>query len=177
MAKVTKIKDYKVTSGDIFFFDNNVWMFLYASIAGVGGAKQKAYSGLLADIQSAKATIFISSLIISEYMNRCLRLRHKQWEERTRQVNTDYKKDYRPTDDFKNAVEIVKAEVRDIMTVCLKTPDNFNAIELNNVFKNFEICDFNDAYYVELCKMGKYKFVTDDSDLFDVLDNIEIITM
>ena len=176
MAKVTKIKDYKVTSGDVFFFDNNVWMFLFAPIAGVGGAKQKAYSGLLANILTAGATVFMSSLIISEYMNRSLRLRHKQWEERTRRVNTDYKKDYRPTDDFKEAVEIIKTEVRDIMKICMKTPDNFNAISLNDVFRNIEKCDFNDAYYLEMCKIGKYKLVTDDSDLFEVPNNIEIIT-
>lgn len=176
MAKVTKIKDYKVTSGDVFFFDNNVWMFLFASIAGVGGAKQKAYSSLLADIQAARATIFISSLIISEYMNRCLRLRHKQWEERTGKINTDYKKEYKLTSDFKDAVETVKAEIRDIMKLCLKTSDNFNVIEVDEVFKKVGDCDFNDAYYVEMCKLGKYKLVTDDSDLINVPDKIDVIT-
>ena len=25
MARINKIKDYEVKSGDIFFFDNNIW--------------------------------------------------------------------------------------------------------------------------------------------------------
>ena len=177
MANVIKIKDYRVKSGDTFFFDNNVWMFLFASIASAKDSKQKAYSTLLSDIQTAKASIFVSSLVISEYMNRCLRLSHKQWEKRTNQIGTDYKKDYKITSDFKEAVKTIKAEIDIILNLCDKTPDNFNAIELNEIFNKIKACDFNDAYYVEMCKLGKYKLVTDDSDILSVPDKIEVITM
>lgn len=177
MANVVKIKDYKVKSGDSFFFDNNVWMFLFASIAGVGGPKQKAYSRLLSDIRIANASIFISSLVISEYINRCLKLSHKQWEKRTQQIGTDYKRNYKTTVDYKEAVKTIKAEVSTILSLCLKTPDNFNAIELDDIFNKINDCDFNDAYYVEMCKLGKYKLVTDDSDMFSLPDKIEVITI
>lgn len=177
MANVIKIKDYEVKSSDVFFFDNNVWMFLFASIANAEAKKQKAYSGLLSQIQSVNASIFVSSLVISEYMNRCLRLSHKQWEKRTGQFGTDYKGNFKKTSDYKEAVETIKAEVCNILNLCDKTPDNFNAINLNDIFNKVEVCDFNDAYYVEMCKLGKYKLVTDDSDILSVPDKIDVITM
>ena len=90
MAKVSYIKNYKVKSSDCFFFDNNIWMFLFAPIADYNIRKQRAYSRFLREIQSAGATIFISSLILSEYINRCLRISYGQWKDRNQSANTDY---------------------------------------------------------------------------------------
>lgn len=177
MAKVSLIKNYKVTSSDCFFFDNNIWMFLFAPIADYKIPKQKAYSRFLREIQSAGATIFISSLILSEYINRCLRISHGQWEKRNHYKNTDYKKDYRNTEDFKNALESTKDNVYSIMSLCVKTPDNFHVIEVDDIFSNVNNCDFNDAYFVELCKKGNFKLVTDDKDFLSISEKIEIITM
>lgn len=177
MANVSKIRDYKVTSGDCFFFDNNIWMYLFASIAGANSQKQKVYSSFLREIQSARATIFISSLILSEYTNRCLRLSFGQWVERNALIGVEYKRDYRGTDDFKASVETIEEEIKAIMALCEKTPDNFNAINLDDVLKNMNSCDFNDSYYIELCKIGKFKLVTDDADMLSISDKIEIITM
>ena len=177
MAKVTRIKDYKVNPEDRFFFDNNIWMFLFASIANVSRTKQRAYSKFLADVCSAKATVFISSLVLSEYMNSCLRINHKLWEKTEGRSGTNYKKDYRITTDFATALETVKAEINIIMSLCCKTHDYFDKIEVIDTFHNINTCDFNDAYYVELCKKGNYKLVTDDRDFQSVSDDIEIITI
>ena len=90
MAKVSYLRKYKVTSSDCFFFDNNIWMFLFAPIADYNISKQRAYSKFLREIQSAGATIFISSLILSEYINRCLRISYGQWKERNHNTKNDY---------------------------------------------------------------------------------------
>ena len=177
MAKVIKINEYKVNSGDRFFFDNNIWMFLFASIANVSRTKQQIYSRFFADICTAKATIFISSLILSEYMNSCLRINHKLWEKNENRDGTNYKKDYRITSDFKTALEAIKAEINIIMSLCRKTPDYFDKIEIIDIYQNADTCDFNDAYYIELCKKGNYKLVTDDKDFQSTPYNIEIITI
>ena len=79
MAKVEKIKDFKVKSGDYFFFDNNVWMFLFSPISGASAYQQRWYGNLLRNIQTAGATIFINSLIVSEYINSSLKLNYKFW--------------------------------------------------------------------------------------------------
>ena len=70
----TLIKDYSVKSGDVFFFDTNVWMAIFGPLAGTRKAKQRGYSNLLRDIQSARASIFVSSLVLAEYVNACLQI-------------------------------------------------------------------------------------------------------
>lgn len=40
-AKICKIKNYEVKSGCSYFFDNNVWMLLFAKIAGAYEDRQK----------------------------------------------------------------------------------------------------------------------------------------
>ena len=42
-----KIANYTVGPSEEFFFDTNVWMFLFAPLAGAKQSKQKAYSKLL----------------------------------------------------------------------------------------------------------------------------------
>ena len=64
-AKICKIKNYEVKSGCSYFFDNNVWMLLFAKIAGAYEDRQKKYSSLLNDIKNRDGIIFISSLIIN----------------------------------------------------------------------------------------------------------------
>lgn len=176
MARINKIKDYEVKSGDIFFFDNNIWMFIFAQIANSNHPKQQIYSKFLRDVQSARASIFVSSLILSEYINRSMRLGFEQWKESTQNFAADYKKDYRNTDDYKETLEVVKSEVKEIIKLCDKMPDNFNAINEDIVFKNMDQCDFNDAYYAEMCKIDNLKLVTDDADLKNISTAIDIIT-
>ena len=151
-------------------------MFIFAQIANSNHPKQQIYSKFLRDVQSARASIYISSLILSEYINRSMRLGFKQWKESTQNLAADYKKDYRNTDDYKETLEVVKSEVKEIIKLCDKMPDNFNAINEDIVFNNMDQCDFNDAYYAEMCKIDNLKLVTDDADLKNISTAIDIIT-
>lgn len=64
------------------------------------------------------------------------------------------------------------------MRICVKTSDNFNAIEIENVLSHFSHIDFNDSYYIEMAKLDKWKIVTDDNDFSKYSNhNIEIITL
>lgn len=178
MAKVEKIRDFKVRSGDNFFFDNNVWMFLFSPICGTKAYQQKAYSNLLKTIQATRATIFINSLIVSEYINRSLRLNYSLWRDREFKSGnrfTDYKHHFRPTDDFKIAQKEAYDEMSDILSIALRKPDDFNALKLDEVIQA-EGMDFNDAYYANFCKLNRLILVTDDHDLQNCPLDITILT-
>ncbi|MDE6207686.1 MAG: PIN domain-containing protein [Muribaculaceae bacterium] len=178
MAKVERIRDFKVKSGDCFFFDNNVWMFLFSPISGAKEYQQRVYSNLLRNIQTARATIFINSLIVSEYINRSLRLNHSIWQDRERRSGNrfvDYKHDYRGTEDFDNAQEEAYNEMSDILSIAERKPDDFNALKLDEVMKAKGM-DFNDAYYAYFCKLNRLILVTDDKDLQSSPLDITILT-
>jgi len=178
MAKVERIRDFKVKSGDCFFFDNNVWMFLFSPISGANSTQQITYSNLLKNIQTAKAAIFINSLVVSEYINRSLKLNYSLWRDREFKSGNrfvDYKRDYRPTEDFDNAQKEAYIEMSDILSIALRKPDDFNALKLNEVM-NAKGMDFNDAYYAVFCKLNRLILVSDDKDLQNCPLDITILT-
>lgn len=178
-ANVYKIKDYEVKTGGSYFFDNNVWMLLFANIAGAHLDKQRKYSNLLNDIRNRNCTIFISSLILSEYINRSLRLHFDQWivaEGRIKSF-TDFKKDYRCTKDYYSSLKTTISEVDDILQISERRPDDFNSIRIGDILNNMTTeSDFNDSYYVELCHRNNLILVTDDKDLINTQKNINIVT-
>lgn len=176
MVKISKIGTYDVKSGESYFFDNNVWMLLFSPIANSREQSQRKYSNLLSEIQSRGGMIFISSLVLSEYINRNLRLSFKIWKDKTGNFNADYKRDYRPTQEYRDDVKAVESQVQDILKITVRRPDDFNALDIERILKDMSDSDFNDEYYIQLCKLGNLKLVTDDSDMLKTSYDIEIIT-
>lgn len=165
-------------SGDCFFFDNNVWMFLFSPISNANQWQQRVYSGLLRQIQSARATIFINSLVVSEYVNRSLRLAHSLWAQRQAKSGVrflDFKRDFRPTEDFENAKKEISVEMLDILSITERKPDDFNALNLDEIL-GAKGMDFNDAYYANFCKLNRLILVTDDRDLQHTPLDIVVLT-
>ncbi len=178
MAVVHHISNYKATFTDKFFIDNNVWMFLFCPIGNYEKKKQEQYSSFVEVLINKQSTIFINALVLSEFCNAYLRADFTFWsKEPINSGKINYKKDFVGTDHFKKTVEEIKVSINKILSFSIKASDDFNAINLTNVFDNFGISDFNDSYYVELGRMKNYKIITDDADLF--VNNklgIEIIT-
>ncbi len=174
---VTKVDKHVVSSTNAYFFDTNVWIFIFAPIAGADKKKQSVYSSLLKDIQSRNATIFISSLVLSEYINAMLRMGFKQWKRVTGNVNADFKRDYRSTDDYQTTLEDAVLQVNEILKVCDKRPDDFHTIDIDSVLASMnQDADYNDAYYIKNCENQKMKFVSDDLDIQKVNSSITLIT-
>jgi ABC-type spermidine/putrescine transport system permease subunit I len=80
-ARVIEISNYTPKSLDIFFFDNSVWMYLFCPLGNYNRTKQKYYSSLLKSIKTSNSTIFICSLVLSEFSNRYLRMDFERWKE------------------------------------------------------------------------------------------------
>lgn len=163
-----KIKNHEVSPAYSYIFDTNVWIYLFAPIAGAKKYKQKVYSQLLKDIGLRKATIWISSIIVSEYVNAVLRLAFKQWMRSNGLYQADFKHDFRPTADYKAALADVKLQVKAILDVCACRPDDFNQIDVSGIIDSMNTTsyDFGDAMIADICNRNKeFLLVTDDSDL------------
>lgn len=177
-AKLTDITKYHPKSSDIFFFDNNVWMYLFCPLGNFNKSKQKYYSSFLQSVTTSRSTIFISSMVLSEFSNRNLRMDFDLWKDETSNHSAEFKRDYVGTNRYKNTVEEIKVSINSIMKCCDKTSDNFNAIEIGSILVHLSHIDFNDSYYIELAKLDKWKIVTDDNDFSKYTNhNVEIITL
>jgi predicted nucleic acid-binding protein len=176
-AKVIDVKTYTAKRLDIFFFDNNIWMYLFCPLGEYNKQRQKQYSELLKRVKTANSTIFTSSLIMSEYANRYLRLDFARWRDTDGFPAAKYKEDYVGTQRYNETVVEVKDSLRKIIALCEKHPDNFNSVEIDNILKHFGEVDFNDGYYIELATIKNWKIVTDDQDFIKYKNhNLEIIS-
>lgn len=164
---ITAAKDYRITSSDLFFFDNNIWMFLYAPIGNYAQAKQNAYGNLLDYIIERKRPIFINSLIISEFVNANLRGEYEIWKMKPENAHASkYKENFLKSAVYDSSLKSILAALKSILSITTKGNDNFNAINLDHVFNEMTSCDFNDSYYLQYSNLGNYIIVTDDGDLF-----------
>ena len=116
-------------------------------------------------------------MVLSEFSNRYLRMDFEQWKKDTGNYIAEFKSDYVGCARYSDIVDEIKIQINQIMKFCEKSSDNFNAIDLNNVFKHFHQIDFNDSYYIELAKLSKWKIVTDDQDFISYTGHdLEVIT-
>jgi predicted nucleic acid-binding protein len=177
MAKVSDIFNYEPKTMDSYFFDTNVWIYIFCPIANSNKKAQQRYSGFYQQLLRGKHAIFVNSLVISEFANAYLRIDFNLWKKEERLPQADYKKDFVKSERFNNTVLDVKSALNNILKRADKMTDNFNAIDFQKIYSEFGKCDFNDAYYIELARMNSWKIVTHDADFFlDNSSNIEIIT-
>lgn len=151
-------------------------MFLYNPFIGPSQiTKQRVYSSFLQNLISHHATIFVNSMVLSEFANTCLR---NDFDKYKKQENKDlsYKKDYVGTSRYRSAACAVSAAIKQIEGITEKISDNFNAIDMNTVLNNLLEIDFNDAYIAELCKINSFKLLTDDKDFSKITTPIQIIS-
>jgi predicted nucleic acid-binding protein len=176
-AKILDITTYSPKSTDLFFFDNNVWMYLFCPLGSYNKSKQKHYSSFLQGVIASHGTIFINSMVLSEFTNRYLRMDFELWKV-GKAFTIQYKKDYVGTQRYKDTVAEIKSNINKIMKFCLKSSDNFNAINLGAVLNHLSQIDFNDSYYIELSALGNWKLVTDDRDFTKYPGHsVEIVTI
>lgn len=178
MATV-RLRDHNVNATYGYLFDTNVWLYIYGPMASSRPHKQRAYTRLLQDIISRKATLFITSLNISEYINVVLKLGYKQWL-RTNGLNPqiiDFKRDYRPTDDYKIQLEDARLQLGEILKVSEKRPDDFNSMDVDLIIHSMDqTADYNDSYLLKMCELRDMKLVTDDHDLTTATTRVTLIT-
>ena len=166
---ILNIQNYTPKSSDVFFFDNNIWMYIFCPLANFQrDRRQRVYSNFFNNLLSRKLPIFINSLILSEFSNRYLRLdfdlANKDDGKSITKAYPSYKKDYVGSAQYTKTVRDLKIALSQIAKVCQKCSDEFNSINVDEVFALFQKIGFNDSYYIHLAKKKNWIIVSDDSD-------------
>lgn len=171
-------QDYKIGFTDQFFFDTNIWLILFATIADVSKKDQAIYSVFLENLIRKDSPIYITSSIISEFSNVLLRRDFNQWKSNSGLFNPKFKDDFVPTINYKNSVENIKSSLRKVLSLpnIMKVSDDFNSINLDKVLDDFLLIDYNDSFIAQLCLIRNYKLVTNDGDFKKINSSISVIT-
>lgn len=177
MGKIN-IDDHKVINSDLYFFDTNIWLLLFGTIADFQKNQQKKYSEFFAEVLGKEIPIYITSLVFSEFSNVLLRRDFNRWQKTNSFIEKDFKKDFVGTDEYKNSVNLIKIQLNKILSLpnLMRIGDSFHIIDFDDILQNFELIDFNDCYYAEICKSFNYILVTNDKDLFILKEKIDLLT-
>lgn len=173
-----KIQNFKIGFTDKLFFDTNIWLLLYGTIADFQAKEQKFYTNFFETSLQKGTPIFLTTMVISEFSNVLLRRDFKQWVSINKLTNQDFKKNFVGTTTYRESVETITFALNKILKLpnIVLVGDNFNAINKVEILNNFKFIDFNDSYFAQLAFMNNYKIVTHDKD-FQMLDkHIDIIT-
>ena len=171
------IKDYEPCNDDRFFFDANIWIGLFVSLGGWHSEIRGQYDGFLKKVIEKKATIYISSLILSEFINRYLKLEYNLYVAYSGNENMRLK-EYREEEDYKRVLKSINEDIEHrILEISKRLHDHFSEIPISGIINDFQNrIDFNDAYYHQLATIKGLKLVTHDGDFRKIFCKVDLIT-
>ncbi len=167
--KIHSIESYDFPEERNYFFDTNIWLYIYGPI-GWPDEKSDMYSRALKKIREAKGTIYINCMIISEFINTFSRIEFKQQSDFTRY------KDFRNSLAYRAIAQDIAYNVRKILRSTLTCDPEMQTIDLPAVMDLFEQgkFDFNDLLFAQICRAKNMVFVTHDKDFSEL--GVEILT-
>lgn len=159
-------KDTKV------LIDTNILIFVFYPLS-TNLIKVNQYTNILEKLRENNSKLYMTSTIISEFINRWLRLdfeKNFQDEQRTK----EFKKDYRVSQNYEKTI-------KQILKIIQKIYKNYNIENIEDCFSSFDIInkykntdiDFGDLLILHVAEENNLKILTDDKDL-KAINNITI---
>ncbi len=177
MKKIIDINSYIPSKTDNFIFDTNIWLYLFCPLGGYKALIIQKYENFLVKVIKANSSIFLTSLILSEFINRYVRLDFNIKNQIHPGQYPDFKKDYYTSQDFLNTIKTVQATIRQQMVKIAKNiDDKFSNYNMTDIMNDIDKVDFNDLCIEELASISKCKIVTDDKDFKITSKGVEILT-
>lgn len=170
----TDIQTFTPTKNQKFIIDTNVLIkLLYPTMSGKNTIP---YERLYQSIINVNAEIILSSVQISEFVNRCIRFQFSLWLE-DNHSGLDFKSDYRETCDYKESMQAILEIIKsDILPVSKCIDDGFSEMNTDILYQFGFSYDFNDSLVAEIARLNDAVLITDDKDFGNYASNIKIVT-
>lgn len=170
--KAFNAKLYAFTQGEPILVDANVWLYLYPPGAQPAPTWAKSYSGAFARMLQAKAKPIVDALILSEYLNRYVRLEYDAFWKPT---YPKYK-DFRQSADGTGVLQQAVAELGQILKVATPHDTQLAGMDLPALLAAVQsgAIDFNDGLLIQSCRQNGWKLLTHDKDMSQ--GGIEVLT-
>jgi predicted nucleic acid-binding protein len=155
-------------------FDANIWLYLFCPLGNYRIHTVIAYSKCYARILEVKLPVFVDIVIVSEVINRYLRLAHSYYC-KNQGIDMDYKK-YRKTEDYQKILREVYSLVKKrILPHCIIGNISYDKDMFISLLDDSDYDkDFNDHHITNLCLRHNLCLMTHDSDFKHT--NIPIIS-
>lgn len=158
-----------------FIMDTNILIKLF--YPGLSGKNTRIYENFFVQIRKQKSILLMTAIQISEFINRCIRFQYNLWADEQDPYHSDFKKDYRNTDDYRESMGVILDVINnDISPNVTYTDDKFSCMDTNRLYQYGFSYDFNDALVAETTRLHNAILVTDDRDFANYASNIDIVT-
>jgi predicted nucleic acid-binding protein len=163
---------YAYQKDEHVLIDANVWIYLQPPAAQPPPGFAWRYSKALKNLLSAGATPVIESLVLSEYLNRYLRI---EFEGAWRGVYKTFK-NFRLSGDFAPLAKSAVADARTILKLTAPHDNLLSSSDIPAILAETEAgrLDINDGMLVETCRLHGWKLLTNDGDM--TVGGIEVLT-
>lgn len=156
--------------------DTNIWIYIFCEIGGYNKYFVNIYSRAFYILLKSNNTIYTDLCILSEFINRYLKIACANYQERKQLPSIDYKRDYRVTKDYKEAwatvCDIVNKKILSRTQIINAEYDQSSMAKL--LQKDQLETDFNDNHLVNLCEVEDMFLMTNDADFKNA--NLNVIT-
>jgi predicted nucleic acid-binding protein len=154
---------YHFQPGEPILIDANVWLYLQPPAAQPATSWAATYSKVFANLLHARAQPVVDALVLSEYLNRYIRLEYDaSWK-----VAYPKFKDFRKSPDGALILQSAVAEIGQILKAASAHDTRLSGIDIPTVLGQVQIgtMDFNDGLLIENCRLNGWKLLTNDGDM------------
>lgn len=176
MINIIRSQDFKAQADHKYYFDNNIWMYIFCPIGNYNQDFQIKSSRILSQIKSKGGSIFINHIVLSEFSNAYIRLEFNKWKSGITDGKNDYKKHFKITQLYQDTQIEILASLKRIIKLTQQCNELVEE-EIISVINNMSAIDFNDSYYIELCKKENLKLVSNDIDFRTIDEDIDLIIL
>ena len=150
-------------------------MFLLCPLGDYKSHIIAEYDNFFKKIKKEKSSLFVSSLVLSEFFNAYVRLEFALWKKKNSN-NKEYS-EFKKTQNYKDQVSEASYVIKCVMLKAAeRIDDQFSKIDIEELFIEMENSDLNDNYYLQLVLMGQMIFVTNDGNMSSQKIKSPIIT-
>lgn len=178
-SRIENAETYDVKKDDLFFIDANIWItMIYETLH----KRFKAYQKLFFNILEKNAKIMLNELVVSEIVNRIIKLRYNDYIKKNQLASDEYtlKEHFRGSEPYKKVIESIYAQLSSLKS-CIECYSS--AIKIEEILEFFDTenehavnMDFNDFVYAKLSEKNKLILVSEDLDMMSANDRVKILT-
>jgi hypothetical protein len=168
MNNIFSYKNFEPKQSHEYLIDNSVLLYPFAPIGNYNTRQQQSISKFISAARSVGSGIHTTSLVISEFHNKVLKDFFEEYKRIPANAGkTSLKRDYRPSENYKADIAALTSQVKAILKIFNRFPDDFNQINMDLIMENTNHIDYNDAYFIELANRKNWIIVTRDRDIIE----------
>jgi len=158
------------------FLDANIWIYIFCEIGGSSKFYVDKYSKGFFILLKSKNKIYTDLTILSEFINRYLRIAFDKYKKNNKLESFDYKNGYRKTTDYEEAwTTVCNIVCKNILSNSQIVNSEYDQSSIKKLLGEDQLgTDFNDNHIVNLCEIENMFLMTNDADFKNT--NLNVIT-